>query len=198
MKLSDVKVWAIDLNRIVINPSTPVVNIPAPPKLPNLPGSKPVIPNTFNKQPIPGPGQNLIQPKVESGPPYMVPLALVGIKFLSEKVGPNNVWLLSQSYGDKNKLIREKLEKMAVFSSLGIPKDNLLFYPSLADKTVIVRALEIDGILDHSPEAIYMVQPFVTCPVLFSPVATEIKSWIDKITYRVRIVSGWKTFFNLF
>ncbi|HLG28174.1 MAG TPA: hypothetical protein VI423_10350 [Paenisporosarcina sp.] len=129
---------------------------------------------------------------------FLVPDALLGLRMLVQKVGPENVWIVSKATREQSAVTRLALERFRFYQTTGLRKDQVLFCPERKDKRPIIKALELEGHVDDRGEVIESIQSFVKCPIWFHPEEKETEEWASKIKYNVRVVSGWKQIMEIF
>lgn len=128
----------------------------------------------------------------------LVPEALNGLKFLTDVVGPDNVWLIAKAKQKHIEAMRLAFKKFNVYDVTGVKEDQVLFVPDASDKQILLKALELNGHIDDSGEVISLIGSFLPCPIWFAPEESDTIRWLHKIKYNVRVVSGWKQFKQLF
>lgn len=171
-KLHQVKTWGIDVGDVIFR---------------NLPESMQV----FHQQ--------------ENSEPYeiaehitLIPGVLPGLKMLVNKVGRDNVWLISKAVDNRVLATKLAFDKFKVFRNTGLKEDQVLFVPSRQDKSPVIKALELEGHIDDRGEIIFSVQKFVKCPLWFCPNSQDSDKWARQMNYSVRVVSGWKQIMEMY
>ncbi len=172
MKLSEVKSWGVDIGNVLIK------NLPMKTQL--LLTERKIPPQEVVKQ------------------LSLVPDALLGLRFLSQRVGPENVWIVSKASPHQREVSRLALEKFRFYPTTGLKPDQVLFCPERKDKRPIIKALDLEGHIDDRGEVIESIQKFVKCPVWFSPEEYDTAQWLYQVKYTVRVVSGWKQIMEMF
>lgn len=128
----------------------------------------------------------------------LVPDALLGLRFLVHKVGRENIWIISKADAIQSHISRLAFDKFRLCHTTGLDPEQILFVTERPDKTPVFKSLELEGCIDDHGEVISSVQDVVKCPVWFKPDAKYSAMWIPRMSYSVRVVSGWTHLLSLF
>lgn len=172
MRLHEVKSWGIDIGNVIIR------NLPI--KMRDSLEAKNASPEEILKH------------------LHLVPDALLGVRMLTQHVGPDNVWIISKANRLQTAVSKFAFDKLKIHQTTGIRKDQLLFCPDKQDKRVIIQALGLEGHIDDRGEIIESIQGLIKCPIWFAPESEDSAEWLPRIRYSVRVVSSWKQVVDMF
>lgn len=172
MKVSEVKVWGVDIGNVLIK---------------NVPYS------TQQYWKDKGASSAFIVNQLQ-----LVSDALLGLRFLAQRVGPENVWVVSKANTEQRVISRLALEKFRVPLITGLKMDQVLFVTERADKLPVLKTLEVEGHIDDHGEVISSIQDAVPAPIWFNPEKKHSEDWVSKMHLNVRVVSGWQQLLQMF
>lgn len=172
MKLHEVKSWGVDVGNVLF------ANIPIPIRDSLI--AKKAKPEEYLKH------------------YHLIPDALLGLRMLTQRVGPDNVWIISKAAKEQIALTRLAFDKFRIHPVTGLKKDQVLFCPERKDKRVIIKALELEGHIDDRGEVIDSIQTVIKNPIWFNPTPEDSLKWIPYIKYHVRVVSSWQQIMEMY
>lgn len=118
--------------------------------------------------------------------------AIDGLKKLVDKVGSDNVWIVSKVSPAQQKVSEFILEHINIYEKTGLKRDHVRFCLERKDKAPIIKELNLDGHIDDRGEVIESIQSFVSCPIWFNPENSDILEWGPNINIKsVLTVVGW-------
>lgn len=172
MKINQIKSWGVDVSNVILR---------------NLPESL----QRFHEQ------ENSCSEEI-SRHLKLIPEALLGIQFLTQKVGIGNVWIIAKAEKKQIQAIRLAFNKLKFYNVTGLKRDQVLFVSERQDKIPVIKCLELEGYVDDRGEIIHSVQNFVKCPLWFCPDLKESDRWARQMNYSVRVISGWKQLMEMY
>lgn len=172
MRLHEVKSWGIDIGNVIIH------NLPV--KMRDALEAKNPSPEEVLKH------------------LHLVSDALLGVRMLTQRVGPENVWVVSKANRLQTAVSKLAFERFKIYQTTGLKKDQVLFCPDRQDKRVIIQALDLEGHIDDRGEVIESIQGHIKCPIWFAPEDYDAAKWLPHIRYSVRVVSSWKQIVDMF
>jgi hypothetical protein len=122
--------------------------------------------------------------------------SLMGLKFLIDKVGTDNVWIISKVSTEQQELSEIILEQFDIYGKTGLNKNHVKFCLERLDKAPIIKELNLQGHIDDRGQIIDSVQNFLPCPVWFNPEPADYYKWSCVMSDKVWLVSSWQELFK--
>src|SRR4051812_16196402 len=117
MRPSEVKSWGVDIGHVILRGLSPNDQKLAP----------------------------TMQPKDLVRSAQLLPDALVGLKFLVDVVGPDNVSIVSKASRNMIEASRLAFERFDIYNATGLRADQVLFVPERQDKRPVIKVLDLGG-----------------------------------------------------
>lgn len=117
--------------------------------------------------------------------------AIEGLKFLIEKVGPDNVWIVSKVSPIQQKVSEMVFENLKICEKTGLLSDHIRFCLERKDKAPIIKKLGLEGHIDDRGEVIESLQVFLPCPIWFNPSKKDYTEWNKYVSSQVLMVPNW-------
>jgi hypothetical protein len=124
----------------------------------------------------------------------LIPDCLIGVKFLIDKVGSDNVWIISKASLPQQNTSKQFLNELGFHKEAGLKYDHVLFCLERLEKAPIIKELNIQGHLDDRGEIIESIQKSITCPIWFNPDPEDYHKWNCRIDNEIPIINSWKEF----
>jgi hypothetical protein len=124
----------------------------------------------------------------------LVPGSVQGVKFLVNKVGTSNVWIVSKASLEQQESSKIFLERFGLYSTAGLSHDHVRFCLERLDKAPIIKELDLQGHIDDRGEVIESIQNFVPCPVWFNVELSDYDKWNCRLKDSVPLFSSWEEF----
>lgn len=121
----------------------------------------------------------------------VLPGALEGLKALIDKVGADNVWIVSKVSPAQQQVSEFILDHINVYEVTGLKRENVRFCLEKKDKAPIIKELNLDGHIDDRGEVIESVQSFLPCPIWFNPERADMLEWDERVSKKVLMVFSW-------
>ncbi|HVI42695.1 MAG TPA: hypothetical protein VM577_18810 [Anaerovoracaceae bacterium] len=121
----------------------------------------------------------------------LVPGAIEGLKLLIDKVGAENVWIVSKVSPIQQMVSELVLKELQVCERTGMRPEQIRFCLERKDKAPIIKELQLEGHIDDRGEVIDSLQNFLPCPIWFAPSQKDMLEWDDYISQKVLMVFGW-------
>ena len=140
---------------------------------------------------------NLTWEEISKNGGEIIPGALEGLKKLIDKVGADNVWIVSKVSPAQQKVSEFILEHINIYEKTGLLRDHIRFCLEKKDKAPIIKELKLDGHIDDRGEVIESLQAFLPCPIWFNPDQEDMLEWDDHISMKVLMVHNWDAIMTL-
>lgn len=121
----------------------------------------------------------------------LIPGAIEGLKFLIEKVGADNVWIISKVSPIQQKVIEMVFENLNICEKTGLLPDHIRFCLERKDKAPIIKELGLEGHIDDRGEVMESLQGFLPCPIWFNPSKKDYMEWNKYVSSQVLMVPNW-------
>jgi hypothetical protein len=122
--------------------------------------------------------------------------SLVGLKFIIDTVGSDNVWLISKVSPEQQKLTEIILDKFEIYSQTGLDRNHVKFCLERLDKAPIIKELGLEGHIDDRGEIIDSLQNFLPYPVWFNAEPSDYYKWNCKLKDEIPLFDSWKEFLS--
>ncbi len=130
----------------------------------------------------------------------LIPDAVLGMQRLVQKVGANNVWIVSRvSNGMAENINRAMMLESGIIHETGLSPDHVIFVEQDEQKASVCARLGIDGFIDDSPLVLAAMKD-VPCVVFFGPGGQHGRQAFEYITAHgvcgVNVAYEWRHIWN--
>lgn len=117
--------------------------------------------------------------------------SLEGLKTLIDRVGADNVWIVSKVNDVQRKVAELIIKNLQICEKTGLLPDHIKFCLKRKDKAPIIKELKLDGHIDDRGEVIESLQSFLPCPIWFNPEQADMLEWDDHVSMKILMVHNW-------
>lgn len=128
----------------------------------------------------------------------LVPDAIQGLKLLIDKVGADNVWIVSKVSPIQQMISELILKELQICEQTGMRPEQIRFCLERKDKAPIIKELQLEGHIDDRGEVIESLQSFLPCPIWFNPSDKDYLEWDDYISQKILMVPNWQGIIALY
>lgn len=126
----------------------------------------------------------------------VVPGATLGVKFLTETHGAENVFIVSRAEGLERFCNMRLLIAHRFFIWTGLKPGNVYFVDRREEKAAVCRSLNLEAFADDRGEVLYHLQDIVPNIVWFNSTTSDYREWFMKIRL-IPVVDGWSELMEL-